>query len=342
LHAIKPIAMKYAYPLCLVIAFSLLIAGCKKDDSANLNKSKPAVIVYKAPANFRVVGYLQDWEIQAGQSNDFDMTRLNYLNIDFEAMTASGQGLPDFTNLDATIAAAHKAKVVVLGTVGASLDLSFLTAAKRTDFIDSLMASVGVLHLDGLDIDLEGDNINSDYEGFVGDLSVALKAKGKILTAAVATWERASFTDKSLTYFDYVNVMSYDKTGPWDPSDPGPDSPYEMVTYDFNYWSNTRGITPSKINVGVPFYGYGFGAGVKENYNYVQIVNQFPGSENKDHITVAAGGTVYYNGIPTIQKKTTFAMQNAGGVMIWEIMADAKGKKSLLNAINETANPDNN
>ena len=44
----------------------------------------------------------------------------------------------------------------------------------------------------------------------------------------------------------------------------------------------------------------------------------------------------YYNGIPTIKAKTSLAMQQTGGVMIWEIGQDCFNGNSLLNIIFET------
>jgi GH18 family chitinase len=49
------------------------------------------------------------------------------------------------------------------------------------------------------------------------------------------------------------------------------------------------------------------------------------------------GNVLYYNGLPTIRRKTELAMKEAGGIMIWQVMGDAPGPKSLLRAINEVA-----
>jgi hypothetical protein len=46
---------------------------------------------------------------------------------------------------------------------------------------------------------------------------------------------------------------------------------------------------------------------------------------------------MYYNGIPTIKQKTALAKEKASGIMIWQILGDAPGPKSLLGAINEVA-----
>ena len=49
------------------------------------------------------------------------------------------------------------------------------------------------------------------------------------------------------------------------------------------------------------------------------------------------GSTLYYNGIPTIQKKVQLAKKNAGGIMFWHIGGDATGDKSLVGVINKEA-----
>ena len=47
------------------------------------------------------------------------------------------------------------------------------------------------------------------------------------------------------------------------------------------------------------------------------------------------GAIMYYNGVETIRKKTDLAKQKAAGIMIWQILGDASGDKSLLKAIND-------
>ena len=55
----------------------------------------------------------------------------------------------------------------------------------------------------------------------------------------------------------------------------------------------------------------------------------------KDELKMPDGSTLYYNGIPTIQKKVKLAKKEAGGVMFWHIGGDAAGDKSLVTAINK-------
>jgi len=67
-------------------------------------------------------------------------------------------------------------------------------------------------------------------------------------------------------------------------------------------------------------------------------VAQYPGAENTDQVSTTGGGIIYYNGIPTIKQKTAFAIKQAGGVMMWQLLQDAGGDQSLLNAIDGTVN----
>lgn len=336
--------MKYNYLFYVTLAAALFIAGCKKD-TQNVTPTHPTttVTVYKAPENFRVVGYMLSEDIASGNAKSFNTSRVNFLNITFGDTSTHGT-IPATNNLDAIIGSAHQNNGKVLACIGNDFVATkfYATESARTQFITNLMASVDKYQFDGIDVDLEGDYLNNYYEVFVSELSAALKLKGKLMTAAVATWETTGFTDQSLTYFDYLNVMSYDNTGPWDPADPGQHSPYSMAVNDLDYWTNTRGIAKEKLNLGVPFYGYGFGAGKTNTLSYQQVLQKYPTMFDKDHFTETNGYEFYFNGIPTIQNKTTLAMQSAGGIMIWELMYDTNDDKSLLTAIDKTANPGNN
>ena len=86
--------------------------------------------------------------------------------------------------------------------------------------------------------------------------------------------------------------------------------------------------------LGVPFYGYGFGAAFRRGgYTYSAILAAYPGRENADQ----AGNTIWYNGASTIKAKAKYVVdQRLGGVMIWSLNQDAKGNRSLLSAIHET------
>jgi GH18 family chitinase len=112
-----------------------------------------------------------------------------------------------------------------------------------------------------------------------------------------------------------------------------------MAVEDLEYWVKTRKIDRKKLFLGLPFYGYSFGPNGTSSMTYAKIVADFPGAENNDELKMPDGSTMYYNGIPTIRKKVRLARKKAGGIMFWQLMGDAKGEKSLVQAINEIIFP---
>src|SRR6266511_3188412 len=61
-----------------------------------------------------------------------------------------------------------------------------------------------------------------------------------------------------------------------------------------------------------------------------------PANANRD-CTWVSGAQQCYNGVPTIKRKTQWAMTNAGGMMNWELSQDTTGSTSLVTAIYDTA-----
>jgi len=322
----------------MAIVLIVLISACKKS-SASGDKA-----TVNTKSSFRVIGYMSTDNVSDGSALSFDFSRIKYLNIAFVNPDQDGN-FSALAGIDAVVAAAHAKNVKVLVSIGGgsapAYYTSLLSDGTRAGVITNIVQFMTDNQLDGVDVDLEGTLIDNNYEAFISGLSAALKPNSKLLTAAIATAYQSQYSDSALALMDFVNVMSYDKTGPWDPSNPGQHSPYSMAVSDLDYWHNTRGIPKAKLNLGVPFYGYGFGTNAPSSISYGDIVAQYPGAENADQVTVNGGGIIYYNGIPTIESKTTLALKNAGGIMIWQLMQDASGSKSLLNAINATINLSN-
>jgi chitinase len=294
-------------------------------------------------SQFRVVGYVSLWAKGIPPVSDSAIKRLTHLNIAFVNPDSLGNlFLP--TGIDSLIDRAHSNKVKVMMSIGGGkfnpyYD-SLLNNKNRKSFVDKLAAFAADHHFDGIDADLESDNITKNYESFIVDLSAALKKQGKLLTAAFATWNAQLISNTALSKFDFINVMLYDQTGPWRPTEPGPHSTYEKAVSDLYYWTNTRHVPKKKINLGLPFYGYCFGTTYGESMSYGNIITAFPNAEKQDTIMPAGGGAIYYNGLLTIQNKTRMALQQAGGVMIWQILQDAAGSQSLLTNINDVIKKD--
>ena len=190
-------------------------------------------------SQFRVVGYVRTSDIEKGKTSGIDLGKVNYINIAFINPDETGN-FRAIAGLTAFITNAHSKNVKVLASIGGGLAPvyfhSLLSDSVRGDFIKNAIQFVKDNQLDGIDADLEGEYIDNNYENFIIELSVALKQRGKLLTAAVATVYKSRYTDKALAQLDFVNIMSYDKTGPWNLKNPGQHSPYAMAVEDLDYW----------------------------------------------------------------------------------------------------------
>ena len=301
----------------------------------------------RAHAENKVVAYVPNWVDLKKFSETIDYSRLTHINIAFENPVNESGDL-SFNNEDEALIAKARAKMVkVLVSIGggaASGDkglrnryAELLTEARRAGFVAKLAAYVSAHNFDGLDVDLEGRLITADYGAFIADLGTALKAKGKLLTAALSQgYGGDKVPDLVFASFDFVNVMAYDGTGPWEPNEPGQHSSLEFAKSNTTYWLG-RGLPRAKVVLGVPFYGYGFGEAFrKRDYPYAEIVASHPGAEHADQV----GNTIWYNGQPTIRAKAQYVVdQGLGGIMIWSLDADAPGEGSLLPVIADTLNP---
>jgi chitinase len=318
----------YIIPL-LVVAFCSSHLNCEaKTDDPELPRQKK---------EFKIVGYLFSHGDLDSASAQLDFSKITHLNVAFINPDSSGQ-FKTPQGLSTVVKRAHKKNVKVLMSIGGGSPPAYLkemlVPEKRALLVNGLVDFADKLKLDGIDVDLEGDFIDTNYDAFVAELSGKLKPSGKLLTAAVATWSGDRISDQTLALYDIINIMSYDQTGPWNKAKAGPHSTYEAALTDFDYWNVTRKIPSKVLCLGLPFYGYGFGPDIVESLDYKSIVSLYPGSEVNDIVDLPGKGTIYYNGLPTIQKKLKFAVdKNAGGVMIWHLNGDAQKEKSLLLAI---------
>jgi chitinase len=321
--------MKKAFKICLSILILLTIFSYTAKDTYTPSKA--------SASDFRVVAYIQLDTLENCKGATFDFGTITHLNIAFINPDCNGN-FPEVPDLGELINAAHKQHVKVMASTGGGPAPEYycelMSNVRRNDLIKKMVQYITDKKFDGIDIDIEEESLDDNYEAFVTGLAAALKSNGKLLTAAVATAYESNYTDKALACMDFLNIMSYDKTGPWQPAIAGQHSPFEMAAADLEYWTNTRGIAKEKLNLGIPFYGYGFGPNAPAAMSFKEITSKYPGSELTDHVAVSDRDTIYYNGIPTIQNKTRLALQYAGGVMIWQLMQDAEGNNSLLRNIN--------
>lgn len=293
---------------------------------------------------FRVVGY---YSLRTAMNVDIKTVpfdQLTHINLSFLNPDTSGNFNQDYSKLAPFIAAAHAHHVKVLASIAGGGKHAYyaklLNDQNRARFINDLLLVTLKYDLDGIDVDIEGSDIDANYENFATGLKRVMSANKKLTTAAVAVFYKDQLTDKALAQYDFVNIMSYDHTGPWTPSKPGPHSTYDHAVEDVTYFGVDRKIPKEKMVLGVGFYGYSFGPTLTSpasSMTYGQILTKFPDSQDLDQVDLPGGAIMYYNGIPTMKKKTAFAKEKASGIMIWQVLGDSPGPKSLLGAINEEA-----
>ncbi|MEV6717927.1 glycosyl hydrolase family 18 protein [Lentzea sp. NPDC051208] len=280
------------------------------------------------PAGFKSVGYMPSW---SGNVSTIPYNKLTHINYSFVLPNSNGtlQGVPDPGKLQQLVSLGHQNGVKVSIAVGGwndgnddNFEILAASANGRTTFVNALINLVSQYNLDGVDMDweypdpgVEGDN----YTLLMRQLGDQLHSRGKLLTAAVVS-EGGTANGVQPAVFgivDWLNIMAYDGGSPH--------ANYDWSIASVNFWKN-RGLPASKAVLGVPFYS-------RPTYiSYRDLVAQDPANANRD----SYNGN-HYNGLPTIRRKTQWALANAGGIMNWELSQDTTGSTSLLNAIWETA-----
>ncbi len=302
-------------------------------------------------SSFKIIGYYPIDQAMKANTSEVPFDKLTHIDLAFVNPDSSGNLNQDFSALIPFIKAAHSHNVKILYSIGGGSYQgqyhALLKEGKRQELIKNLVSKVIQYDVDGIDVDLEsgyafGSDTDPNYGIFITELAKSLKSKNKLITAALPSSPGNVVTHEVLTQFDFINIMSYDHTGPWSPDRAENHASYSDAMNDLNYYLNTLKVPKDKLILGVPFYGHGFGPGLSDPViawmTYKEIVSTYAGAEWVDHWHLPNGYIMYYNGIPTIKNKTLLAMKEAAGIMIWEIMYDLpSGRKSLLDAIYEAA-----
>ena len=269
---------------------------------------------------FRIVAYTTE----AVVPNFIPYNQLTTINYAFLIPNGDGTfaSLTNSWKLQQIVADAHSNNVRVLISVGGwGTDQQFEQLASdlklRSAFVANLSAFVNQYQLDGADIDWEYPQPGQSSQSFLALMKeLRMVFNGKLLTAAVVAYGDENGLGVPRDVFpvlDFVNVMAYD--GP----DHGSVAQYNRA---LNYWRGC-GLSSEKIVMGVPFYSrpgeVPFSKLVASNGDAAQMdsFNYF-------------GALEHYNGIPTIRAKARIALQQAGGIMFWNLDDDSLGDLSLV------------
>jgi len=283
------------------------------------------------PNNFKSVGYMPSW---SGSVNAIQYGKLTHINYAFALPNSDGSLRPvdNPSKLSSLVSLGHTNNVKVSIAIGgwndgddSAFEALAANSGARGAFVTNVVNFVNQYNLDGVDIDWEypdpGASANN-YSLLMQQLSSALHSRGKLLTAAVVSegYYVQGVPTAVFGYVDWLNIMAYDGGSPH--------ANYDWSINSVNGWKS-RGLPASKAVLGVPFYsrpGY---------YTYSALVGMDPANANRD-CTTAGGAQQCYNGVPTIKRKTQWALANAGGMMNWELSQDTTGSTSLVSAIYDT------
>lgn len=260
-------------------------------------------------------------------------------------MEAGGGRTVSLASFDAAVARIHAghAKVLVSlggGTIPACSGdwATMLRPETRAMVVRNLVALVDRHRLDGIDVDIEGELLTridkaGNYTPFIAELGAAMRARGKLLTCATASYEGGMVPVSSIPWFDLVNVMSYDAIGPtW--GKPGDEhAPLAQAERDMALW-RARGVPADRLVLGLPFYGYGYN-GYRPTYAYREIAAEHAPAPGDDVVgeRCAGCGYVTFNGVDTLRRKAALARAQGTGVMVWEISQDTDDE-ALIRAVN--------
>ncbi len=320
-------------PIFLFFFLFFLCTGCQINKEAGPD-------IYVEDESFKIVGYLHAGNFDKIDQIELDL--LTYLNLAFANPDENGRLIfQQNKDLGEVVRKGHQAGLkVFLSIAGGGITeeertwwKAVLSTEKRADFIAEIMGYVDRNDLDGVDVDIEWNllpAIGELYNPFVLELRDALHARGKGISSALgATALHEAISQEALEAYDFINVMVYDATGVWTPDKPGPHSPYSYAEEAIIFWKEKKQIPKEKLVLGMPFYGHDFEAVRYISYNKIT-------EENPQYAYQDSLGMIYYNGIPTIVRKTVLAMKEFNGVMFWELSNDAFNDLSLLRAVDQT------
>ena len=265
--------------------------------------------------NFPIIAYFPSW---TGNVEDIPFDKLTHVNYSFAFPTPTG-GLTaiDAKRLGSLMRQGHQHGVKVCLAVGGwndgdcgAFEVMASKAESRGVFVRNLIELCDRFALDGVDIDWEYPQAHSagDFVLLMSELDAALRNRGRLLSAAVIAEGDAigAFIRREIfDHIDFLNIMAYD----WNYQQEGTNhSPYSLAESALDYWLG-RGCPKEKAVLGLPFYG----RSTTQSITYRELVAENPAAAQTDTLD-----GFHYNGIPTLVKKTTLAMEKAGGVMFWE------------------------
>lgn len=333
--------------LVFCISALALFASCEKEvvwvpDGYGASEVEKPTGAYVPDNSFKRVAYCY----HNNNIATFDTLKLAYIthlhfafltphvdaNGNFAALT-NQENFEQLNNL-----AKSKGVKTAISLAGSEVIYRKIAASENTRkiFIKNIVDFAVRHQLDGVDIDWEYPRANYGndvtFEVFMQELSAELHSWHKYLSMAVTAGLYAGAVKEGITQgaidaCDFVNLMAYDGIGT-DTNNPSHHSSYDMANRVLDIWLNEKGLPAEKAVLGIPLYGK---SAANASATFVSLVGS-GADPNADEFTNASDVVFYYNGIGTIQAKTTLAKTKGNGVMFWEYNQDVNGANSLMKA----------
>jgi chitinase len=203
---------------------------------------------------YNIVGYVVSWQ---GDNAALDYSKYTHLNYAFAIPNSNGTigAIDNASKLSDLVSRGHATNTKVLLSVGGWLtsspdntpyDAIAQNSTSINNFVNACANLVTQYNLDGIDIDWEYPNSQTNWNNIMNPLATRIHGMGKLLTAAVPANSYAGDRVGNLSILDLVNIMSYDCNCP-------SNSPYNEAVADLSYWAG-RGVPVAKRILGVPFY----------------------------------------------------------------------------------------
>lgn len=287
----------------------------------------------------KIIGYLPTYRFSMAES--IEVEKLTHLNIAFAHPNSIGDLVcaGNYQNIIQRVRSKNPDLKVMISVAGGGLTQNqkllwkkYMSAEYRSGFISNIIRFLRSYDLDGVDMDLEWNDVDTTYAPFTRELSDSLRIYRYIFSAAFPAMKRYSVLEnKDFEVFDFINIMAYDNAGPWRPNDVGQHSSLDLARRAINFWNTICEVPRDRIVLGIPCYGYDFNCRPVKGKPYSSMVScdRFLAFEDKSDLT-------FYNSIPTIVEKSKLARESCGGIMLWELGQDAVaeyGDYSLLHFV---------
>lgn len=282
--------------------------------------------------DFAVAGYLpsyrvDDWTASLDERADIPVTDLIY----FQATPRPDGTLPDDAVSDERLSTLRTTGdrigcrlSVCIGGWGKSETFRPLVASP--DARRSLIAEVRRLGFDSVDFDWEYPETAADWAGYVALVREANAGLSGVVSVAIPPQRETP--PELFEAADRIHLMSYDHQFP--------QATVGKAVDDVD-WAIAVGCPPSKLLLGLPFYGRNAD---RDAIAYSEL--SWPELGEATGTDLTPGGRYAFNSRATIASKVRLArLAGLGGVMVWELGQDHTDGRSLLRALGDAIDRDN-